>query len=166
MLWVKLLELQNIANVFDIQEDPRVSKETKTEANLRGWNTLLIVPLLISLREAMGALSIYSLTRRETCGWEIDLLRAFAGQAGVVMQELPNVYEHFGQVSTQLSGQSSMGEVYRQIVDGLKGIFPGTSCGIRSYSSETGKFESLIATGLLDGMLDHSSSLQMAGAHL
>ena len=44
VLWVKLSELIR-ANVFDIQEDPRVSKETKTEANLRGWKSLLIVPL-------------------------------------------------------------------------------------------------------------------------
>ena len=150
----QVIRTAECANVFDIQEDPRVSKETKTEANLRGWKSLLIVPLLISSGEAMGALSIYSLTRREFAGWEIDLLRAFAGQAGVVMQNTERL-RALRQVSTQLSGQGGMEEVYRRIVDGLKGIFPGTSCGIRSYSSETNKFESLIATGLLDGMLDH-----------
>jgi GAF domain-containing protein len=105
--------------VLDIQTDPRVSQETKTEAAICGWKSLLVVPLLTQPGAAAGALSIYSPTRKEFTRPEIDLLQAFAGPAGVAMQNAERL-QALSKVSPMVSSGVNLKEVGGKILDVLK----------------------------------------------
>lgn len=76
---------REIVQVLDIQADPVF--QNKEEAAREGWQSMLAVPLLAGPERAVGTLSIYSKVKREGfTPWELDLLRVFASQAGVVIQ--------------------------------------------------------------------------------
>ena len=81
----KAIRERKIIPVLDIQADPDFQK--KEEAAREGWQSMLVVPLLAGPERAVGTLSIYSIIKREEfTRWELDLLRACAGQAGVAIQ--------------------------------------------------------------------------------
>ncbi len=74
-----------IIQVLDIQANPDF--QNKEAAAGEGWQSILVVPLFAGPERAVGTLSIYSMTKREEfTRWELDLLRACAGQAGVAIQ--------------------------------------------------------------------------------
>ena len=88
----KAIRERTIVQVLDIQADPGFQK--KKEAAREGWQSMLVVPLLAGPERAVGTLSIYSMTKREEfTRWELDLLRAFAGQAGVAIQSADLIKE-------------------------------------------------------------------------
>jgi len=76
---------REIVQVLDIQADPDF--QNKEAAAREGWQSYLAVPLLAGPERAVGTLSIYSTIKRENfTRWELDLLRTFARQAGVVIR--------------------------------------------------------------------------------
>jgi GAF domain-containing protein len=81
----KAIREREIVQVLDIQADPDF--QNKEAAAREGWQSYLAVPLLVGPERAVGTLSIYGERKREQfTRWELDLLRAFAGQAGVVIR--------------------------------------------------------------------------------
>jgi GAF domain-containing protein len=75
-----------LVEVYDIETDPDLSPETRDEARLQGWKSILVVPLLPGSRRTGGTLSIYSSVQKRFTSWEINLLRMFADQAAIVLK--------------------------------------------------------------------------------
>ena len=124
--------------VLDIQADPDFQKEE--EAAREGWQSMLVVPLLAGPERAVGTLSIYSLTKREEfTRWELDLLRAFAGQAGVAIQnarlhaDLKRQIERLqtlNQVSRDLSAELDIRAIFEIAVEAVVQTLDCTHCTI------------------------------------
>ena len=88
----KAIRERRIIQVLDIQANPDF--QNKEEAAREGWQSMLVVPLLAGPERAVGTLSIYSMIKREEfTPWELDLLRAFASQAGVAIQNADLIQE-------------------------------------------------------------------------
>ena len=88
----KAIRERRIIQVLDIQADSDF--KNKEEAAKEGWQSMLVVPLLAGPERAVGTLSIYSMIKREEfTPWELDLLRAFASQAGVAIQNADLIQE-------------------------------------------------------------------------
>ncbi|MBI4786733.1 MAG: GAF domain-containing protein, partial [Chloroflexi bacterium] len=105
--------------ILDILADNRLSQETTDEAERRGWKSVLVVPLLASPRRAIGALSVYSLVKREFTQWEVELLQAFASQAGVALQHSKRIQElralnRVGQVISGIGIEEILWQAYDQ----------------------------------------------------
>jgi GAF domain-containing protein/anti-sigma regulatory factor (Ser/Thr protein kinase) len=74
-------------NIADAETDPRVSEAVRASARVRGWRSIVGVPLLRH-DEAVGAISV---TRREPGGFtddEIALLQTFADQAVIAIENV------------------------------------------------------------------------------
>jgi GAF domain-containing protein len=74
-------------NIADYQTDPRLSEALRASAAIRGYRSLVVVPMLLH-DQAIGAIGV---TRREPGGFtddEIALLKTFADQAVIAIENV------------------------------------------------------------------------------
>ena len=105
-----------LVEVLDIQEDSRVSPKSQDEARGQGWESMLVVPLLAGPAHAVGTLSIYSLIKKRFARWDKNLLRTFANQAGVAIQnaERLQTIQQLNEVGQSLAALQESPEVLRE----------------------------------------------------
>ena len=113
-----------LIEVVDIQEDPRVSPESKVEARQQGWESMLVVPLLAGPGRAVGTLSICSLGKKRFTPWETDLLRTLASQAGVAMQnaERLQTIRQLGEVGRSLTVVRDLESLLQKIAESADSV--------------------------------------------
>ena len=74
-------------NIADYQTDPRLSESLRASTAIRGYRSLVVVPMLLH-DEAIGAIGV---TRRDPGGFtddEIALLKTFADQAVIAIENV------------------------------------------------------------------------------
>ena len=111
----KAIRTSEPVEVYDVETNPDLSPETKDEARLQGWKSILVVPLLSGPRQTGGTLSIYSSVQKHFSSWEINLLQTFADQAAVVSKARAR--------QESLERLVKIGEtVTREVTAGLKAV--------------------------------------------
>ena len=141
----KAIRERKIIPVLDIQADPDF--QNKEEAAEEGWQSMLVVPLLAGPERAVGTLSIYSMTKREEfTRWELDLLRAFAGQAGVAIQnaERLQMIQRLNEVGQSLATLQESPEVFqetlKQIADAAIEVLGADVVDLYQYQADRDDF--------------------------
>lgn len=108
---------REIVQVLDIQAD--LNFQNRQEAARAGWQSMLAVPLLAGPERAVGTLSIYSTIKREEfTPWELDLLRTFAGQAGVVIHR-NDLIKQLTVLMQQERTQRQQAETLREVLSAI-----------------------------------------------
>jgi len=128
-------------NIADFQTDPRLSEALRASAAIRGYRSLVVVPMLLH-DEAIGAIGV---TRRDTGGFtddEIALLKTFADQAVIAIEnarllsELQQKNEALtqahAQVSEALEQQMATAEILRVISQSQTDVQPVFDTIVRS----------------------------------
>ncbi|MBN1934171.1 MAG: GAF domain-containing protein, partial [Anaerolineae bacterium] len=95
--------------IEDIEQSDRVSSASKEEALVQNWKSMLVVPLMATAERAVGALSVYSLTKRTFAPWQVNLIKMLASQAGIAVQNSERLdmiqrLNEIGQSLTTLQG--------------------------------------------------------------
>ncbi|MFI5281139.1 MAG: GAF domain-containing protein, partial [Gemmatimonadales bacterium] len=97
-------------NIADYQTDPRLSEALRATAGIRGYRSLVVVPMLLH-DEAVGAIGV---TRRDPGGFtddEIALLKTFADQAVIAVENV----RLFNETKEALEQQTATSEILRVI---------------------------------------------------
>ena len=104
-------------NIADIQSDPRVPEALRASARVRGYRSMVVVPLLRH-DEAVGTIAV---TRREPGGFtddEIALLKTFADQAVIAVENV-RLFNELQARTTELTQSveklTALGEVSRAV---------------------------------------------------
>jgi GAF domain-containing protein len=135
----KAIRTGDMVEVSSIEDDPDVSQITKEEAKLQGWRSMLLVPLWAGPGRAVGTLSIYTLAKKKFTPWECDLLRVFAGQAGIVIQntERLRVVEQLNKIGQTLTTLQASPEILdrtlRQIAETAQEILGADTVDLYEY---------------------------------
>jgi GAF domain-containing protein len=137
-------------NVADAHTDHRVSEAGRVNARIRGYQSILVVPML--LRDAaVGAISV---TRRESGGFnndEIALLQTFADQAVIAIENVRLFTElqeknraladAHAQVSEALEQQTATSEILRVISSSPTDLQPVLDTVAERAASLCGAFD-------------------------
>ncbi len=143
-------------NSADAHTDPRLPEAEHARARLRGYRSLVVVPMLRH-DEAVGAIAV---TRREAGGFsddEIALLKTFADQAVIAIEnarllselqartaELTRSVEELralGEVSQALSSTLDVETVLNTIVSRASQLAGAAGCSIYEYDEAAEQFE-------------------------
>jgi GAF domain-containing protein len=128
-------------NIADYQTDPRLSEALRASAAVRGYRSLVVVPMLLH-DEAIGAIGV---TRRDPGGFtddEIALLKTFADQAVIAIEnvrlftELQEknraLTEAHARVTESLERQTATSEILRAISQSPTDVQPVFDTIVRS----------------------------------
>jgi GAF domain-containing protein len=145
----KAIREREIVPVLDIQAD--LDFQNKEAAAREGWQSYLAVPLLAGPKHAIGTLSIYSkIKREEFIPWELDLLRAFASQAGVAIQNSALIEELkvLNEIGQAVSAEVNYQSLLELILERAKEIMPYQFGGITLIDEQSKELVSASSIGL------------------
>src|SRR5215467_6730686 len=135
-------------NIADAQTDPRVPDAGHAEARVRGYRSLVVLPLLRH-DAAVGTISV---TRREPGGFtgdEIALLKILADQAVIAIENV----RLFNETKEALEQQTATSEILRVISQSPTDVQPVFDAIVRSASRLCGGEYAIVTR--YDGQLLH-----------
>lgn len=128
--------------VPNILEHPDVSPPTKEEAKKQDWKSMLVLPLLAKPGRAVGTLNIYSVVEKRFTFWEQNLLRIFASQAGVAIQNarLRQQEQTLHEIGQGI-GVLGVEEISKLVYDKASQLMDTTNFSLCLYDKEKGQLD-------------------------
>ncbi len=111
--WGEPIRRGEIVRVLDTEDDAAVPPAAKELARLRGWRSLLLVPLLRD-QQTIGMISVSRVQPGSFADHQVELLRTFADQAVIAIQNVElfdEVQERTVELSEALEQQTATADV-------------------------------------------------------